>query len=129
MAPIPICTRMSPITTKKYLRVAFIEGVAIALIRGSLAGALGSSSSACAVWYHTMPAMPAMSRMIDAIDHSALLEVISLPTSGSCGQLLVYDVPVSPGRSVAADHADQKKNALSALRSSARGSALSDMAY
>jgi hypothetical protein len=40
-------------------------------------------------------------------------EVGALPIRGSCGQLLVY-VTVSPGRSVAAAHADQKKKAASA---------------
>ena len=35
--------------------------------------------------------------------------------------LLVYDRPCSPGRSVAAAQADQKKNAASAVRASAEG--------
>src|SRR5262245_17014018 len=120
---------MSPITTKKYLRVAFIDGVATTSISGSCAGAFGSGISACAVWYQAMPAIPASSRMMLAIDHIAAVVVSSLPTSGSCGQLLVYDSPVSPGRSVVADQADQKKNPASALRSSARGSAFVVMAY
>ena len=52
-----------------------------------------------------------------------------LPTSGSCGQLLVYERLVSPGRSVAADQEDQKKKAVSACRSLASGSAFSCIAY
>src|SRR5262245_29813513 len=103
----PIWARMSPITTKKYLRVAFMDGVATAFSSGSRAGVLGSGASACAVWYHAMPAIPARSRMMLAIDHMAADVVSRLPTSGSCGQLLVYDSPVSPGRSVVADQADQ----------------------
>jgi hypothetical protein len=50
------------------------------------------------------------------IDHIAADVDSVLPTSGSCGQLLVYDRPVSPGRSVAAAQADQKKKAASAWR-------------
>jgi len=50
------------------------------------------------------------------MDHIALPVVSVLPTSGSCGQLLVYERPDSPGRSVAAAHDDQKKNAVSARR-------------
>jgi hypothetical protein len=49
-----------------------------------------------------------------AIDHIAAEPVMVLPTSGSCGQLLVYEMPVSPGRSVDAAHDDQKKKAVSA---------------
>ena len=51
------------------------------------------------------------------IDHIAAESVIVLPTSGSCGQLLVYERSVSPGRSVAAAHDVQKKKAVSASRS------------
>ena len=67
-----------------------------------------------------MPAMPPIRRMIDAIDHSAEDGVIVLPTIGSCGQLLVYEWPVSPGRSVADDHDDQKKKPASAFFSELR---------
>ncbi len=128
MAPTPICTSSSPITTKKYLRVARIEGVAAAFTSGSRSGTFGSGASACAVWYHTMPAMPAISRMMLAIVQSEAVPVSSLPTIGSCGQLLVYDRPLSPGRSVVADHADQKKNAASSLRCTGSDSRLSPMA-
>ena len=51
------------------------------------------------------------------IDQIAALPGSVLPTMGSCGQLLVYESPVSPGRSVEADHADQKKKPASASRS------------
>jgi hypothetical protein len=58
--------------------------------------------------------MAAIIRMMLAIDQIPAPAVGVLPTSGSWGQLLVYERPVSPGRSVAADHADQKMNAGSA---------------
>src|SRR4051812_35746064 len=109
----PTCARMRPTTTKKYLRVARIDGVATALTSGSLRGTAGSGSSACHEWNHTMPAMPASSRMMLAIVHIEAVPVSVLPTSGSCGQLLVYERCSSPGRLVVADHADQKKNAAS----------------
>src|SRR5690349_5970746 len=125
----PICASRRPITTKKYLRVAFIDGVATALNSGSAPGAGGSEGSVRAVLYPIIAAMPAISRMIEAIDHNALPVVNTFPTSGSCGQLLVYDKPVSPGRSVAAAQEDQKKNAVSAARCSTSGSALSVIAY
>jgi hypothetical protein len=64
---------------------------------------------------------PIMTMML-AIDQMPAPAVGVLPTSGSCGQLLVYDKPVSPGRSVAADQADQKKNPVRAVRSAASGS-------
>src|SRR5215510_5629134 len=123
MAPMAICSNINPMTTKKYLAVAFIEGLGTALRSGSRFGTTGSGASGRALWYHTMPAMPASSRMTLAMVHIEAAPDSVLPTAGSCGQLLVYESPVSPGRSVAADHADQKKNAASALRSSARGRA------
>ena len=63
------------------------------------------------------------------IDQIAAESVIVLPTSGSCGQLLVYESPVSPGRSVVAAHEVQKKNAARACRSARTGSAPSVIAY
>src|SRR6478752_3922684 len=125
----PICARMRPITTKKYLRVAFMDGVATAFTSGSRSGTRGSGSSACDVWYQTMPAMPASRRMIEATVHIAAPPVSWLPTRGSCGQLLVYESPGLPGRSVEAAHDDQKKKAVSAVRSRALGRALGVMAY
>jgi hypothetical protein len=47
----------------------------------------------------------------------------------SCGQLLVYESPCSPGRSVVADQADQKKNAARARLSLGSGRASSGIAY
>src|SRR5579871_1593248 len=129
MPPIATCVRMSAITTKKYLRVALIDGVATALSKGSFAAACGSGGSLCAAWYQIIAAMAAINRMIDAMLHMAAEVVIALPTSGSYGQLLVYERPVSPGRSVQVDHADQKKKAVNALRCTASGSAPLAMAY
>lgn len=125
----PICSSSRPITAKKYLRVAFIEGVACAPSSGSAWGGAASSSCLPAPCSHSMAAMPASSRMTDTIDHIAAEVVMVLPTSGSCGQLLVYDRPGSPGRSVAAAQALQKKNAVSAARSSAAGTSPSRIAY
>ena len=77
-------------TTKKYLRVAFIDGVAPAPSSGSAAGRLRLvfvlRRRLCS---HSIAAMPASSRMMLTIDHMAADVVIVLPTSGSCGQLLV----------------------------------------
>src|SRR6185436_6857562 len=110
-----ICSSIRPITTKKYLRVAFIEGVALAPSSGSALGTSAGSSCASPLCSQSIAAMPASSRMMLAIDHIAAEVVIVLPTSGSWGQLLVYERPVSPGRSVVAAQADQKKKAASAL--------------
>ena len=74
---------------KKYLRVAFIEGVALAPSSGSAAGTFASSSCLLAPCSHSIAAMPASSRMMLTIDHIAADVDIVLPTSGSCGQLLV----------------------------------------
>ena len=73
--------------------------------------------------------MPASSRMTLTIDHMAADVDIVLPTRGSCGQLLVYERSVSPGRLVTAAQDDQKKNAASAWRSTFPGSAPSVIAY
>jgi hypothetical protein len=124
-----ICSSMSPTTTKKYLRVAFMDGVATTFSRGSRAGTCGSASSAWAVWYQTMPAIPASSRITLAMVHMAAEPGSVLPTRGSCGQLLVYERPCSPGRSVAAAQEVQKKKPASALRSTALGSKSRPMAY
>ena len=89
MTPIAICSSISPITAKKYLRVAFLEGVAMAPSSGS---ALGGCASASCFWLpcsHSMAAMAARSRTMLTIDQTAAELVMVLPTSGSCGQLLV----------------------------------------
>ncbi len=116
-------------TAKKYLRVAFIDGVATTLRNGSAGSGLASSSCLPLPCSHSIAAMPASSRMMLTIDHMAASLVMVLPTSGSCGQLLVYDTSVSPGRSVAAAHDVQKKNAASASRSAWSGSAPVAIAY
>src|SRR5437762_6373351 len=116
-------------TEKKYLRIAFIDGVATAPSKGSAFGGSASSSCARPPWNHSIAAIPASSRMMLTIDHIAALPVIVLPTSGSCGQLLVYERSVSPGRSVAAAHEVQKKNAASASRSAFAGKMPSVIAY
>src|SRR5688572_3609173 len=114
MTPMPICSSIKPMTTKKYLRVAFIEGVALAPSSGSALGTCAGSSCGSRPCSHSIAAMPANSSTMLTIDHTAADGDRVLPTSGSCGQLLVYERPVSPGRLVAAAHEDQKKNALSA---------------
>src|SRR6476661_1119674 len=110
MAPMPICSSSRPATAKKYLRVAFIDGVAATPSSGSAWGGTASGSCLPAPCSHSMAAMPASSRMMLAIDHMAAEVVMVLPTSGSGGQLLVYERPLSPGRSVTVDQALQKKN-------------------
>jgi hypothetical protein len=95
---------------------------------GSVRGTFGS----CLVGRALQPsiaAMPASSRMMLTIDHIAAECRIVLPTSGSCGQLLVYESPALAGRSVVAAHADQKKNAVSAWRLGLLGRAPSVIAY
>ena len=77
-------------TTKKYLRVAFIDGVALAPSSGSaLPAPWPLPRACCAPCSHSIAAMPASSRMMLTIDHIAAEVDIVLPTSGSCGQLLV----------------------------------------
>src|SRR3546814_13293722 len=63
--------------------------------------------------------MPAIMNRIENIDHMKLLAVGTLPTSGSCGKLLVYDF-TSPGRSVTVAHDAQKKNPVIMRRCSMR---------
>jgi hypothetical protein len=76
-------------TTKKYLRTAFMEGVAASAMSGSCGGAAGSAGSWLAAWYQSMPAMPAMrSTMLTKVQIEAEAGS-TLPTMGSCGQLLV----------------------------------------
>ena len=60
-----------------------------------------------------------MNRM-ENIDHMKLLAVGVLPTSGSCGKLLVYDF-TSPGRLVTVAHEAQKKNPVIVRRCSWSG--------
>jgi len=116
-------------TTKKYFAVARMEAVGANCASGSRCGGAGVGASGCAMCHQIIAAMPAISRIMLTTVHIALPLVRVLPTSGSCGQLLVYESPCSPGRSVAADQADQKKNAAMARRSLGLGSALSGIAY
>ena len=62
--------------------------------------------------------MPAIMKITLNTVHRNVLEVGTLPTSGSEGQLLVYEV-VLPGRSVTLAQAVQKKNADICRRCSA----------
>src|SRR3546814_16978408 len=64
--------------------------------------------------------MPAIMNRIENIDHMKLLAVGTLPTSGSCGKLLVYDF-TSPGRAVTVAHAAQKKQPVIMRRCSMSG--------
>ena len=87
--PMPICSSSRPATAKKYLRTAFIEGVAATPSIGSALGGTACSSCLPAPCSHSMAAMAASSRITLTIDHIAAELVMVLPTSGSCGQLLV----------------------------------------
>src|SRR3546814_13719322 len=72
--------------------------------------------------------MPAIMNRIENIDHMKLLAVGTLPTSGSCGKLLVYDF-TSPGRAVTVAHDGQKKNPVIMRRCSMSGNGPSRSAY
>src|SRR5688572_14397866 len=105
--PNVICTRTRAETTQKYLIVARCDGVATAPSRGSRSGtASGAGSCLRAAYHHAMPPTAARSRITLTPVHTSASGVTVLPTSGSCGQLLVY-VTVSSGRSVVAAQADQ----------------------
>src|SRR6188508_172252 len=105
---------MSAVTTQKYLSVAFCDGVERAPNNGSAAGGDGSLVSgffdACQKVSAPIPASSA--RMLTPLQTTESL-VGRLPTSSSCGQLLVYETS-SFGRLVVAAQADQKKKAESA---------------
>src|SRR4051812_49251010 len=103
----PICSSIRPMTAKKYLRVAFIDGVATTFTNGSLASGFVAGSWPVLPCTHSIAAMPPSNRTMLTIDQTAAESVIVLPTSGSCGQLLVYETPASFGRSVVAAHDDQ----------------------
>src|SRR5215813_12242027 len=108
MAPMAICTRIRAMTTKKYFAVARMDAVGASWASGSRFGGVGAGPSGCALYHQIIAAMPEISRMMLTTVHMALPSVRTFPTSGSCGQLLVYESPCSPGLSVAADQADQK---------------------
>src|SRR3546814_9971758 len=65
--------------------------------------------------------MPAIMNRIENIDHMKLLAVGTLPTSGSCGTLLVYDF-TSPGRAVTVAHDARSEEHTSELPSLMRTS-------
>jgi hypothetical protein len=62
-----------------------------------------------------MAPAPASSNVTDSTVHSTLAAVGTLPTSGSCGQLFVYEKR-SPGRSVTQAQAVHEKNSLKRAR-------------
>ena len=66
--------------------------------------------------------MPAISRMIETNDHIAPRSSACCRPAARAASCWCRTGPISPGRSVTADHAAQKKKAVSALRSAARGS-------
>src|SRR5262245_56738028 len=114
MPPRMTCSRISAVTTQKYLAVAFIDGVARSDLSGSLVGSAGGASLPwLTAWYQTSAPMPAsITKMLTNV-HMKVGAVGAFATSGSEGQLLVY-VTVSLGRFVTVDHEVQKKNAVSA---------------
>ena len=89
MIPITICRTASAETTQKYLTVAFCDGVGVEPRSGSDAG--GSTSGSCS-WracQNAIAPMPASSIMMLTPVQTTASPVGRLPTSGSCGQLLV----------------------------------------
>jgi hypothetical protein len=110
-----ICTRKSAAVSQKNFITARCEGVATAASSGSVAGAWACTSSsprrrtACHVAIAPSPASSI--RMLTPV-HTTVSPDGRLPTSGSCGQLFVYET-VSSGRWATAAHALQKKNAES----------------
>src|SRR5690606_41117517 len=74
------CALPISITTQKYFLVARMDAVGFMLNRGSETGGLGSASSRCLPWKKTIAAIPAISRMILAMDQSPLPAVGALPT-------------------------------------------------
>ncbi|MCY1372731.1 hypothetical protein D9M69_599610 [compost metagenome] len=67
------------------------DGVSANVVRGSFAGAAGSSSSLPRkkAQAHTSSPMPASSTTTLMMDHMTFSALGVLPISGSCGQLLV----------------------------------------
>jgi hypothetical protein len=115
-------------TTKKYLRVAFIDGVGLDAEAADRCAHLGAVPRRIAALQPSIAAMPASSRMMLTIDHIAAEVLIVLPTSGSCGQLLVYESPaLAGGRS--RRPGDQKKKRGERLALGLLGRAPSVIAY
>ena len=108
--------------------VARCDGVASQRPSGSVSGGAGSPSSLFFAAYHQAIAeMPASSMMMLTPVHTTVSPVGRLPTSGSCGQLLVY-VMSSSGRFVEAAHDVQKKKADNLRKRSASVTAPAGMA-
>ena len=89
MTPMMICTTASAETTQKYLTVAFCDGVGVEPSSGSEAGGSTSSSCSCRACQNAITPMPASSMMMLTPVQTTASPVGRLPTSGSCGQLLV----------------------------------------
>src|SRR6185437_3737271 len=113
MTPIRICTPHRITTTRKYLIVARCDGVGVAPRNGSFAGyAPPMSSFSRDAFHHTSAPTPAISPTMLMMLHSTAPEVGLFPTSGSWGQLLVYETS-NPGRFVLVAHALHQKNSAS----------------
>src|SRR5512132_3764204 len=116
-------------TTAAYFHTARIDGVREISRSGSdAAGTGGASVFSRKALYQTSAPTPAMSRTMLIIDQRRFADVGRFPTRSSCGQLFVY-VTASPGRSVVQAQEVQKKNAVSAPRSTRSGMAFGCSAY
>src|SRR6185369_3904859 len=111
MIPMMIWSSARAATVQKYFTVARCEGVLLELSKGSVAGAGVGGSGSCFACRKAIKPMPPSNRMMLTPVQTTASPVGRLPTSGSCGQLLVY-VTVSPGRLVDAAQDDQKKKAV-----------------
>jgi hypothetical protein len=89
MAPRPTCSRNRPITVRKYLPVAFIEGVGFRVNSGSAVGTVGGASCLARACQKTRAATPKISSSTLATDHTMLAGLGTLSISGSCGQFEV----------------------------------------
>ncbi len=76
-------------TVRKYLPVAFIDGVGFLAPSGSLVGTTRSSSLRVLACQKTGAATPKISSITLATDQTTLAEVGTLSISGSCGQFEV----------------------------------------
>jgi hypothetical protein len=76
-------------TSQKYFAVARIDGVMRINASGSLAGSCAGASSLWRAWCQPSSAMPAIRKSTLNTVHMSRCEGGVLPTSGSCGQLLV----------------------------------------
>ena len=88
-------------TVRKYLPVAFIDGVGFMEPSGSLVGTTTWSSRLVLACQKTRAATPMISSSTLATDQTTLAEVGTLSISGSCGQFEVKVMSLS-GRLVPA---------------------------